>query len=360
MLDHILDDSLCQHVLSFPQTSQEFINLFHRFFNTSYIEAINLASYPFTSTAMFGSKNFNPSTDIPSLSGKVIIVTGGNSGLGKESILQLSAHYPSKIYMCSRSSSKAHLAIKSIKATVPDANIIFLELDLTSLASIKKAAETFLAENTRLDILMNNAGIMATPPGLTKDGYEIQFGTNYLGHALFTKLLLPILLSTSKEPNADVRIINVSSIGVRLAPNAGLALDQVKTEMKGFSTWELYGQSKLANVLFTKGLAKRYEGIKSVAVHPGGVDTGLGRGIKESYGTVGKVGLWATKWLMKDVSKGALNQLWAATGKGGEVGSGVFYFPVAKVHTGSEVERDEGLVDVLWEWTEGEFRERGF
>jgi NAD(P)-dependent dehydrogenase (short-subunit alcohol dehydrogenase family) len=304
---------------------------------------------------------FNPSKDIPDLSGKVIIVTGGNNGLGKESILQLSSHSPSKIYLCARSPSKAHLAITSIRSTVPHANIHFLELDLASLASVKTAAETFLAENTRLDILINNAGIMAVPPGLTSDGYEIQFGTNYLGHALFTHLLLPLLLSTSSSPASDVRIVNVSSIGVHLAPKVGLVLDQVKTDMKeGFSTWELYGQSKLANVLFTKSLASKYPGIKSVAVHPGGVDTGLARGIKESYGVVGKVGVWATRWLMQDVRKGVVNQLWASVGKGEEVESGTFYFPVAKVHTGSEVKRDERLVGELWEWTEKEFRERGF
>jgi NAD(P)-dependent dehydrogenase (short-subunit alcohol dehydrogenase family) len=304
---------------------------------------------------------FNPSKDIPDLSGKVIIVTGGNNGLGKESILQLSKHNPSKIYLCARSSSKAQQAITSIKSVVPNANILFLELDLASLASVKSAAEIFLAENTRLDILINNAGIMAVPPGLTSNGYEIQFGTNYLGHALFTSLLLPLLLSTSSAPNADVRIVNVSSIGVGLAPKAGLVLDQVKSDMKeGYSIWELYGQSKLANVLFTKGLAARYPEIKSVAVHPGGVDTGLARGIEESYGKLGKVGVWATRWLMQDVSKGVVNQLWAAVGKGDDVVSGTFYFPVAKVHVGSEVVRDERLVDVLWEWTEKEFKERGF
>jgi NAD(P)-dependent dehydrogenase (short-subunit alcohol dehydrogenase family) len=304
---------------------------------------------------------FNPSKDIPDLSGKVIIVTSGKNGLGKGSILRLSKHSPSKIYLYARSSSKAQQAITSIKSVVPNANILFLELGLASLASVKAAAETLLAENTRLDILINNAGIMTVPPGLTSDGYEIQFGTNYFGHALFTSLLLPLLLSTSSQPNSDARIVNVSSIGVRLAPKAGLVLDHVKTDMKeGFSTWELYGQSKLANVLFTKGLAARYPGIKSVAIHPGGVDMRLARGIEESYGVVGKVGVWATRWLMQDISKGVVNQLWAAVGKSEDVASGTFYFPVAKVHTGSEVVRDERLVDVLWEWTEKEFKERGF
>ena len=309
--------------------------------------------------AFCAHSSFNPSKDIPDLSGKIIIVTGGSSGLGKETALQLSAHSPSKIYLCARSPSKAQQAITSIKSTVPNANIVFLPLDLSSLISVKTAASKFLAENTRLDILINNAGIMAVPPGLTEDGYEIQFQTNYLGHALFTQLLLPLLLSTSNS--SDVRIVNISSIGVHLAPKSGLVLEKVNTDMRdGFSTWELYGQSKLANVLFTKYLADSFPSIKSVAVHPGGVRTDLKRGIEESYGVLGKMGVWATRWLMQDVKKGVVGQLWATVGKSEEVKSGSFYFPVAKVHVGSEVKRDERLVGELWEWTEKVFREGGW
>lgn len=308
-------------------------------------------------TMFFGSKTFNPSTDIQDLSDKVIIVTGGNNGLGKESVLQLAKHNPAKIYMGSRSEKKAAEAIEDIKKAVPGANIIFLELDLASFASIKKAATTFLAENTRLDILMNNAGIMATPPGLTTDGYEIQFGTNHMGHALFTKLLLPLLQKTAAEPGSDVRIVNLSSMGHIGAPSGGLVLADDKTDMRNFSTWTRYGQSKLANVLFTKGLAKRYPEIKSVAIHPGGVNTGLSAPLEKSMGFVGSVIGPLAKLVVDSVEKGALGQLWAATAKG-ETGpdSGSFYYPVAKLHIGNKYIRDEKLADTLWDWTERELK----
>lgn len=309
----------------------------------------------------FGGKTFNPSTDIQDLSGKVIIVTGGNNGLGKESVLQLAKHNPAKIYMGSRSEEKAAQAIADIKKAVPGANIVFLDLDLASFASIKKAATKFLSENTRLDILMNNAGIMATPPGLTKDGYEIQFGTNHMGHALLTKLLLPLLQKTAAEPGSDVRIINLSSMGHIGAPSGGLVLADDKTDMSNFSTWTRYGQSKLANVLFTKGLAKRYPEIKSVAIHPGGVNTGLSAPLEKSMGLVGTILRPLAKLVMSSVETGALGQIWAATAVG-EAGpeSGGFYYPVAKLHVGNEHVKDEKLADTLWDWTEEEFKSHGY
>ncbi|KAI9872796.1 MAG: hypothetical protein M1823_008080, partial [Watsoniomyces obsoletus] len=141
---------------------------------------------------------FNPSTDIPSLKDKVILVTGGNIGLGYESILQLSQHSPAHIYLAARSEPKAVAAIKSLRDAVPNGPpISFLPLDLSSFASIKSASKSFTSSNSRLDILINNAGIMACPPGLTSEGYELQFGTNHLGHALLTHLLLPTLRKTA-------------------------------------------------------------------------------------------------------------------------------------------------------------------
>jgi NAD(P)-dependent dehydrogenase (short-subunit alcohol dehydrogenase family) len=130
----------------------------------------------------FSSASFAPETDIPLLAGKIIVTTGSNGGLGYESLIHLAKHSPSKIYLCARSKDKYDNAMKGISAAVPDApNFVkYLELDLASLASVKKAAETFNAENDRLDVLMNNAGIMAQPPALTKDGFEIQFGTNHM------------------------------------------------------------------------------------------------------------------------------------------------------------------------------------
>ena len=131
---------------------------------------------------MFFSQAYNPETDIPDLLGRIIIITGANGGLGYESLLHLARHSPSKIYLCARSQAKYESAMKAILQAVPEARawVHYLELDLASLASVKKAAETFLASNDRLDILMCNAGIMAQPAALTEDEFEIQFGTNHV------------------------------------------------------------------------------------------------------------------------------------------------------------------------------------
>ncbi|KAG5807470.1 hypothetical protein H9Q74_008305 [Fusarium xylarioides] len=148
---------------------------------------------------MFWSKqqDFN-SKDIPSLEGKVILVTGATAGLGKESVLQFAHHNPSRIYLCSRNLQKAQLAAQDIKQTVPSASIRLLHLDLCSFASIKEAARIVLSESERLDILMLNAGTMFVPLDHTADGYEIQFGTNHMGHALLNKLLIPLLEKTAR------------------------------------------------------------------------------------------------------------------------------------------------------------------
>ncbi|RYP31227.1 hypothetical protein DL767_005856 [Monosporascus sp. MG133] len=229
---------------------------------------------------MFGSgQKFNADRDIPDLSGRIVLVTGGNNGLGKESVRQFAKHN-AKVYMGARSEQKANEAIAEIKKEVPNADIAFLELDLASFDSIKKAAERFVAENDRLDILMNNAGIMAMPPGLTKDGYEIQFGTNHVGHALLTRLLMPLLEKMAAGTNSDVRVINLTSNGHEwFVPPSGLLLEDAKTDMDSLGPWGRYGHSKLANIYFTKGLAKHYPQIKSVAVHPGGANTGLADGV---------------------------------------------------------------------------------
>lgn len=154
---------------------------------------------------------FDPEMDIPDLTGQVIIVTGGNAGLGFESIRQLAKHNPAHIYLAARSKQKAEEAIQKLKETNPQCPpISFLSLDLASFASIKAAARTFMSSESRLDILMNNAGIMDTPKGLTEDGYEVQFGTNSMGPALFTQLLMPVLQRTG-QVNPEARVVFLSS-----------------------------------------------------------------------------------------------------------------------------------------------------
>ena len=280
----------------------------------------------------------------------------GNNGLGLESCLKL-ARANAHVYLTARNQSKAETAISSIKERVPNAQISYLELDLTSFASVKKAAETFNESCTRLDILINNAGVMALPEGLTAEGYEIQFGTNHIGHALLTKLLMPTLLKTASA-GADVRIINLSSSGHQLAPYGGLVLEKVRSDMKNYSTWTRYGQSKLANILFTKSLHRRYPTIKSIAVHPGAVDTGLSIPSQDMHPWLTfwvKPLVW---WLLKTPEVGALTQLFASVSK--EAKGGCYYVPVAKEVAPSSYARDERLAEVLWDWTEEQFNEKGY
>ena len=300
---------------------------------------------------------FVPDRDIPSLEGKVILVTGGNSGLGKQSILQFSKHGPKEIWLGARSESKAQEAIDEIKAQVPNAPPMrFLEMDLTSLASIRQASKTFLQHSDRLDILLLNAGIMAVPEGTTKDGYEIQFGTNHMGHALLSKLLLPTLLQTASQPGADVRVVVLSSSAHSYAPpKQGIIFDTLKTKAEQISTTTRYGQSKLANLLFAQEFARRYSQLTVAAVHPGLVKTNLGNTMGNSS-LVLRLTWWAAGCVVGvDVPTGTLNQLWAATAQG--VVSGEYYEPVGKLGLGKRWTNDSSLAKKLWDWTEDELKE---
>lgn len=329
---------------------------------------------------MFSSSTapYDPKTDIPSLIGKVIVITGSNGGLGYESLIHLARHSPAKIYLCARSKEKYDKAMEGISAAIPNAPefVKYRELDLASLSSVQKAANKFLAENDRLDILMNNAGIMAQPPGLTEDGFEIQFGTNHMGHALFTKLLLPLLTKTAAQPNSDVRIVNLTSDVHMHAPKAGFLLGECLTDMLAYSTWTRYGQSKLANILFTTELARRYPSITSVTTHPGGVATNLLDSFKSNYPYIKMVVNPFWKLLAKPASTGAWNQTWAATApvegkawtksewkegrKVPEVRNGAYYTPVAKEGGQTKLAKDPELARQLWEWTEEQLREKGY
>lgn len=333
---------------------------------------------------LFGGKTFKPDQDISDLSGKVIIVTGGelrdlnlhvitfvsvsnhclcagNTGLGKETVLKLASHNPKEIFLAARTPSKAEDAIASIKSSLPSdckTPITYLPLDLTDFASIESAAKTFNSKSDRLDILMNNAGVMALPYSKTKQDYEIQFGTNHMGHALLTKLLLPTMLKTAEQPGSDVRIVNLSSMGHQMAPSGGIVFDQKALEAK--STWSRYGNSKLANILHAQSLSQKYPQITSTAVHPGVILTDLYASQKQSNVFM-RTGLWALGgFVMSDVSAGALNQLWVATANKKEVEKSVYWVPVAKASAGSSYASDKALAEKLWTYTEDELKKHGY
>ena len=301
---------------------------------------------------------FKPDRDIPDVSAKVIIVTGGSSGLGKESVHQLAKHNPSLIFLGARTAQRGHAAIKEIELDVPSikGRLKFLQIDLSSFESIKKAADSFMGQADRLDILMNNAGVMAQPEGLTEDGYEIQFGANYMGPALFTRLLLPLLQKTSQNGGSDVRVVNLSSELYRQAPAGGLLLEKAKTTLSDISSLERYGQSKLADFYGTLNLARKYSGIKFVAVHPGVVKTGLFDDLKRRRPYLGALVGFLSNLLLTDVHNGARTQLWAATSPVPR--SGGFYNPSQKEYESSML-KDEELAKRLQDWTEAEFRKVG-
>ncbi|KAK0737827.1 short-chain dehydrogenase/reductase [Schizothecium vesticola] len=305
----------------------------------------------------FGGVSFNPATDIPSLDGKHILVTGGNGGLGKQAIIDLIPHGPAVIWLAARGPGRAQAAADSL--TIPAGSptrVKALEMDLASLDSVRAAAQTVLAESPRLDVLMANAGVMMTPEGVTAEGYELQFGTNHVGHFLLTKLLLPLLEKTAAAaPDADVRIVILSSIASRIRPAVGVDYATLKGTAPTLSTYSRYGQSKIANIWMGTELARRYPRILTVSVHPGSVASNLLTPLSESVNVVSRGALWGyNKLISVSVPKGAKTQLWAATAPREGIVNGEFYVPVGSAGAMDALSRDSAKAKELWEWSDKE------
>lgn len=305
---------------------------------------------------------YNPDKHIPDLSSKVIIVTGANSGTGKASVIELAKHNPKRLYLGARSQAKYDAAMEDVRKVAPTAQVDFLQLDLASFASVKTAVDEVLASNERLDVLINNAGIMGAPPGKTQEGYEVHFGTNHMGTALFTKLLMPLLLKTAEEPGSDVRIANLSSEGHNMAPGGDFLPDKVKEAGEDTHTFRKYGTSKLANILHARELAKRYPTIKSVSIHPGRVQTALLDKMLEKRTVTGSLMNFYDRIASPlTPEQGARTQLWAATWPNkDDVVSGAYYVPFGKLSQGSKRSRDMALSEQLWNWQEQEFKRLGY
>ncbi len=264
----------------------------------------------------------------------------------------MAKHNPAHIYFSGRSTQRAEALISQTKKANSTANLTFIECDLTSLDSIKAGVQRFT--HPRLDILMCNAGIMAVPPELSKDGYEIQFAVNHLGHALLIKGLLPTMLKTAEQPYSDVRIVILTSTGWRGHPSGGIQFSNLNTtqDFGAFGYWRRYSQSKLANIVYAAELGRRYPSITSLSVHPGVVSTDLVKtlGFKDKIlvyvPNVGRV--------LKP-EDGALSQLWAAAGcKKEKMVNGGFYMPVGVLSNSKldKVAKNEALATQLWDWTE--------
>ena len=210
--------------------------------------------------------------DIPIQKGKIAIVTGANAGVGFETTIELAQKEITVIMAC-RNLEKAESAKKDILSKVPNADLIILNIDLSSLKSVRDFAKSFIDKFERLDFLINNAGVMMPPYQKTKDGLELQMAANYFGHFLLTGLLIDVITKTENS-----RIISLSSIAHK---NASINFNDLQSENK-YSKFGAYGQSKLACLIFSKELQRRLEANKktktiSVAAHPGASNTELAR-----------------------------------------------------------------------------------
>jgi len=212
------------------------------------------------------------------LDGKVVVITGANTGIGKETAKDISKRGARVIILC-RNVDKAKAAAEEI-AKETGGTVDVEKLDLSSLKSVRECAKNLLEKEEKIDILVNNAGVMACPKTLTEDGLEMQIGTNHFGHFLLTELLLP-LVKKSAESGFHPRIVIVSSLAHE---NGQMNWEDINWE-KSYDEWKAYSQSKLANVLHGVELAKRLEntGISVYSLHPGVIDTELGRHMQEKW-----------------------------------------------------------------------------
>jgi NAD(P)-dependent dehydrogenase (short-subunit alcohol dehydrogenase family) len=247
------------------------------------------------------------------LSGKVALVTGGSSGLGQETARVL-AERGAHVILTARDMPKGEAVAEEIRSTTGNGNVEVEELELGSLKDIRAFAQRFLARHPMLHIMVNNAGVMACPQAKTADGFELQFGSNHLGHFLATCLLVPAL-----RQGAPSRVVSVSSRGHHMSP---VVFDDIQFERRPYDKWLAYGQAKTANVLFAVGLDRRLgnRGVHANALHPGGIMTELSRHLQgEDWEFLQKR---TSGMKFKSVEAGAATQVLAATapefeGRGG-------------------------------------------
>jgi len=303
--------------------------------------------------------------NIPELKGKIYIVTGANTGVGKE-LAQLLYAKNAKVYVAARSQEKATKAIEDIKMAAPQSSgdLVFLSLDLADLSTIKKSAQEFLSKESKLHVLFNNAGVMNPAQGSkTAQGYELQLGVNDIGTFMFTKLLTPILVETAKtEPKGTIRVVWVASSAAEgMSPPGGVNMDNLDYH-EDKAAMHKYGVSKAGNYFHATEFAKRYRaaGVVSIPLNPGNLNSDLWRtqGSLSSkflrtfvlhpsiYGaytelfaglspqvTIEKTGDWVVPWgrfmkLRKDLVQGSK----------------------------SEAEGGTGIAEKFWEWNEEQIK----
>ena len=251
------------------------------------------------------------------LTGNVALVTGGSSGLGVETARAF-ASKGAEVIITARNMAKAEGVVAEIQASTGNTQVSAMELELGSFSSIRAFADRFLAEHDTLHILVNNAGVMACPFDTTEDGFEMQFGTNHLGHFLLTGLLTPALIQ-----GAPSRIVILSSAAHQ---SSSVVFEDIHYEQRPYHKWESYGQSKSANVLHAVELERRLgaEGVHAYAVHPGVIQTELSRHMMKEDWEMLRSRAASGAFTLKTVAAGAATSVYAATAPELE-GRGGFY-----------------------------------
>lgn len=281
------------------------------------------------------------------LNGKCAIITGSNTGIGKEAAFDL-ARRGARVILACRDLERANKAAEEIRAKSGNGNVVVELLDLASFDSIRKFSAKINAQEERIDLLINNAGIMMCPKWTTKDGFEMQFGTNHLGHFLLTNLLLDKIKSSPQS-----RIVNVSSLAYKRGKMNWSDLNWEKS----YDPNKAYGQSKLANILFTRELAKKLEGTKVTvnALHPGVVRTELTRYLSDTFGFSAVLLKYMffplIAWFFKTVPEGTQTTLYCALSSDLNNVSG-FYFSDCKLSQLLPHALDDQDAKKLWEISE--------
>jgi len=294
--------------------------------------------------------------DMPSQQGKIAVVTGANSGLGLETAIAL-AQKGATVVMACRNPVKAEDALAQVQARAPGATVSLMTLDLADLASVRAFAGSFAAKHTKLDLLINNAGVMAIPFQKTVDGFEMQIGTNHFGHFALTGLLLERLAAT---PGA--RVVNLASLAHRWTLR--MNLEDPNFERSRYNKWDAYGKSKLANLLFTFELVRRLKNANvdmlAAAAHPGYSSTNLQLvGPQQTGSKLGRLAMQiGNAMLGQSAAMGALPSLYAATAS--DVRAGDYFGPDGFQQIGGHpvkvgcrrAARDPAVAAALWTLSE--------
>ncbi|XP_048127674.1 short-chain dehydrogenase TIC 32, chloroplastic-like isoform X1 [Rhodamnia argentea] len=281
-------------------------------------------------------------------SGLTAIVTGASSGIGRETARVLALRGVN-VVMGVRNMAAGRDAREEIVKEIPSAKLDAMELDLSSMASVRKFASNFNSSGRPLNILINNAGVMGTPFILSKDNIELQFATNHIGHFLLTSLLLDNMKKTARKSSREGRIVNVSSQGHQLTYNEGIRFNKIN-DKSGYNRYRAYGQSKLANILHANELARQLkeDGVNMTvnSLHPGVIATNLFRHNIISNGLMAGLG----KLLFNSVQQGAATTCYVALhpqvkGVGGE------YFSDSNLAEMSSKGKDVELARKLWDFS---------